>query len=160
MTFMPRIIALFFASSAVLFAPAAIADDTATITSCLKATEKAGQNAHACIGRVSEPCSNTPEGQSTPGTVACTMRETEIWDKLLNQEYKRLLTLVGAETAKDVRKAQRIWLTAREADCRVPYQFYDGGTIVQILGAVCERDHTANRAILIRSWRGMAEGEE
>ncbi|KWT72049.1 hypothetical protein APY04_0332 [Hyphomicrobium sulfonivorans] len=138
----------------------AASDDASTITTCLREMEQSQKDAHACIGRVSDPCSETPEGQSTPGTVACTMRETEVWDKLLNEEYKRLLALVGAETANDVRKAQRIWLTARDADCRVPYQFYNGGTIVQILGAQCERDHTANRAILIKSWRGMAEGKE
>jgi hypothetical protein len=31
---------------------------------------------------------------------------------------------------------------------------------VKILGAECERNHTADRAILIKSWREMAQGEE
>ena len=62
--------------------------------------------------------------------------------------------------AGDVKKAQRLWIEARDADCRVPYYFYDGGTIVKILGAECERNHTADRAILIKNWREMAQGED
>ena len=42
----------------------------------------------------------------------------------------------------------------------MPYYFYDGGTIVKILGAECERNHTADRAILIKSWREMAQGDD
>lgn len=151
--------ALWLASATALLAPVASVDDTATITACLQQMKQSGQDAHACVGRISEPCSESPEGQSTQGIVACAMRENEVWDKLLNEAYAGLLKGLKPEAVKDIRKAQRIWLTAREADCRVPYYFYEGGTIVQILGASCERDHTANRAILIRSWRDMATGE-
>jgi uncharacterized protein YecT (DUF1311 family) len=66
---------------------------------------------------------------------------------------------LSKEAAEDVRKAQRLWVEARDADCRVPYHFYGGGTIVKTLGAECERDHTADRAILIRSWHEMAKNE-
>jgi uncharacterized protein YecT (DUF1311 family) len=136
----------------------AAADDTSVITGCLRQASEAGTDARACVGRVSSPCMQTPEGQSTQGTVACAQRETQIWDALLNEAYSKLLTSLNSEAAEDVRKAQRIWLTLRDADCRVPYYFYEGGTIVQVLGASCLLDHTADRAILIRSWRDMAAG--
>jgi uncharacterized protein YecT (DUF1311 family) len=112
-----------------------------------------------CIGRIADPCAETPDGQSTVGEVACAQKETTVWDHVLNDEYGRLLHLLKPEAAEDVRKAQRIWITSRDADCRVPYYFYEGGSIVQILGARCMLDHTAGRAILIRSWREMAQGE-
>jgi uncharacterized protein YecT (DUF1311 family) len=78
---------------------------------------------------------------------------------MLNEEYGRLLPLLKEDAAEDVRKAQRIWITSRDADCRVPYYFFDGGSIVQTLGARCLLNHTAERALLLRSWREMAQGE-
>jgi len=136
---------------------AAAADDASVIAACLREQSEASKDAHACIGRVAEPCMQTPDGQSTQGMVACSQREEKVWDGLLNEAYRRLLKGLKAEAAEDVRKAQRIWLTLRDADCRVPYYFYNGGTIVQVLGAGCLLEHTADRAILIRSWRDMAE---
>lgn len=150
--------ALALACGLALSAPyAAAADDASVITTCLREQAEKSKDAHACIGRVAEPCMETPDGQSTPGMVACSQREMKIWDGLLNEAYQRLLKGLKPEAAEDVRKAQRIWLTLRDADCRVPYYFYNGGTIVQVLGAGCLLDHTAERAILIRSWRDMAE---
>ena len=135
------------------------ATDTATITACLDSANGTAAQERACIDRVAGPCMKKPEGQSTPGMVDCLFNESKAWDDVLNAEYQRLLPLLKKEAAEDVKKAQRLWIAAREADCRVPYYFYDGGTIVKVLGAECERDHTADRAILIRGWRQMAQGE-
>jgi uncharacterized protein YecT (DUF1311 family) len=137
----------------------ASADDKETIAACLKEARKSDRDAHICLGRVADPCMETPEGQSTVGMVMCTDKETKLWDAMLNEEYGRLLPLLKAEGAEDVRKAQRIWITSRDADCRVPYHFFDGGTITQPIGAHCLLDHTADRALMIRSWREMAQGE-
>lgn len=158
---MPRII-LFATALAALFAgaAAALADDAETIAACLATESKADRPLADCVGRVADPCAETPEGQSTVGQSACAFKEEKIWDGVLNQEYGALLKLLKPEAAEDVRKAQRIWLTLRDADCRVPYYFYEGGTIVQILGARCQLEHTADRAILMRSWHAMARGEE
>jgi len=135
------------------------ADDGETIAACLQAERDGDRDLHGCIGRIADPCAETPEGQSTVGTVACSDREMKAWDALLNEEYQRLLGLLKPEAAEDLRKAQRLWVTSRDADCRVPYYFYGGGTMVQIVGARCQLDHTAERALLIRSWREMAQGE-
>lgn len=150
--------ALTLACGLALSAPyPAAADDASVITACLREQSEKGKDASVCVGRVAEPCMETPDGQSTQGMVACSQREEKVWDGLLNEAYQRLLKGLKPEAAEDVRKAQRIWLTLRDADCRVPYYFYNGGTIVQVLGAGCLLDHTADRAILIRSWRDMAE---
>jgi uncharacterized protein YecT (DUF1311 family) len=133
--------------------------DADTLGQCLTSAGKTEGAARGCIGKVAGPCLEKPDGQSGPGEIDCIMGETAAWDGVLNAEYKRLLSLLKPEAAEDVRKAQRLWLQAREADCRVPYYFYGGGTIVKTLGAECQRDHTADRAILIKSWREMAQGE-
>jgi uncharacterized protein YecT (DUF1311 family) len=140
-------------------AEAAPAGETGKISACLEDAKGDAARERTCIDRMAGPCMQTPEGQSTPGMVDCLMSETKAWDNILNAEYQRLLPLLKAEAAGDVKKAQRLWIEARDADCRVPYYFYEGGTIVKVLGAECERDHTANRAILIKSWREMAQGE-
>jgi uncharacterized protein YecT (DUF1311 family) len=135
-------------------------DATNIIEACLKSSAEMPANARPCVDRVAGPCMKKPEGQSTPGMVDCIMGETQAWDDILNAEYNRLLPLLKGEAVGDVKKAQRLWIEARDADCRVPYYFYDGGTIVKILGAECERNHTADRAILIKSWREMAQGDD
>jgi uncharacterized protein YecT (DUF1311 family) len=140
-------------------AEAASADETGKISACIEDAKGDTPRERSCIDRMAGPCMQKPEGQSTPGMVDCLMSETKAWDDILNAEYQRLLPLLKAEAAGDVKKAQRLWVEARDADCRVPYYFYEGGTIVKVLGAECERDHTANRAILIKSWREMAQGE-
>jgi uncharacterized protein YecT (DUF1311 family) len=138
----------------------AIADDAEVIATCLQDTRDGDRKPHACIGRIADPCAETPEGQSTQGTVACNDRESKVWDTILNDEYQRLIGLLKKkEATEDLRKAQRQWIASRDADCRVPYYFYDGGTIVQMLGARCLRERTGERALLIRSWREMAQGE-
>lgn len=131
-----------------------------TIAACLKAETGAKRDPHGCIGRVADACARTPEGQSTVGESKCARDEADAWDAMLNDEYGQLLALLKPEAAEDVKKAQRIWITSRDADCRVPYYFYDGGSIVQILGERCLLDRTAERALLIRSWREMAQGED
>ncbi len=129
----------------------------AAIAACLNG---GGSNPHACIGVAADACAKTPDGQSTVGESKCAQDEASAWDGRLNTDYKALLGLLKPEVAEDLRKAQRIWVTSRDADCRVPYYFYDGGSIVQILGARCLMDRTAERALLIRSWLQMAKGED
>jgi len=141
-------------------AEAVPADKNSRISLCLEEAKGDAARERTCIDRVAGPCMQKPEGQSTPGMVDCLMDETKAWDDILNAEYHRLLPLLNADAAGDVKKAQRLWIEAREADCRVPYYFYDGGTIVKILGAECARDHTADRAILIKNWREMAQGKD
>lgn len=152
------IIACAFAACLATAANAATTDSD-TIAACLKSAGDGTAAARACIGRVAGPCLEKPDGQSGPGEIDCLMSETAAWDTILNAEYQRLMPLLQKEAADDVRKAQRLWVEARDADCRVPYYFYGGGTIVKTLGAECTRDHTADRAILIKSWREMAQAE-
>ena len=154
-----HVIAGCFAALVLANASPAAADDSEIITACLQEQRDSDRDAHNCIGRVSGPCMEKPEGQSTVAMVECISTETKAWDDILNMEYRRLLPRLKNEAAEDVKKAQRLWIQARDADCRIPYYFYDGGTIVQTLGAECVLNHTADRALLLRSWREMAQGE-
>lgn len=146
---------------ALLMATAASANDTDVINACLKSAYSGDHGeAHACIGIVADPCLQKPENQSTQSMVACTDTETKIWDGLLNAEYERLLGALQGKAADDVRQAQRVWITLRDADCAVPYELFDGGTMAQPIGANCLLSHTANRMMQVRSWREMVQPEQ
>jgi len=155
-----RAIALSAVLVAAFFSAApARADDAETIAACLQAERDAGRDQHSCIGSISDPCLNEPAGQSTVGMVDCTEKETKIWDTMLNEEYGRLMSLLQGKAAEAVRKAERLWIEARDADCLVPYAIYEGGTIAQPTAASCRLDHTADRALQVRTWREMAQPE-
>ncbi len=146
--------------AAAMFAamPPAVADDTGTITSCLDAEHKANRDPHICIGRVSDPC--LEKASDTTSMVACVDREVKIWDGLLNADYQSLLKVVPASAADSARQAQRAWIASRDADCKVPYDIYEGGTMARIDSVNCLLGHTGERVLQLRTWRSMAQPEE
>ncbi len=66
------------------------------------------------------------DGIALPDLVAASA-EVKVWDDLLNADYQRLLGRLGAKAEESVRQAQRAWVALRDADCRVPYEIYEGG---------------------------------
>jgi uncharacterized protein YecT (DUF1311 family) len=137
----------------------ALADDADAINSCLKEAFGANTDARACIGRISNPCLEKPEKQSTHAMVACIGRETNVWDGLLNAEYQRLLGAVAGKTKDDVTMAQRHWIAQRDMDCAIPYSLFEGGTMAQPIGANCLMENTAERMLQIRAWLLMVQPE-
>jgi uncharacterized protein YecT (DUF1311 family) len=135
------------------------ANDTETINTCLQEEHAADRDGRGCIGRVADPCLDEPAGGSTFGMVECARREAKVWDDMLNEEYGRLMVLLEEKAAENVRKAQRAWIEMRDADCRVPYDLFDGGTMAQPIAARCMLDRTATRALQIRFWRETAQGQ-
>jgi uncharacterized protein YecT (DUF1311 family) len=144
-------------SSAV--APAA-ADDAATIASCLKAEHAANRDGHACMGKVSDPCLEGKGSETTTSMVACVDNEIKVWDDLLNADYQSLLQVVPEKAAESIRKAQRAWIALRDADCRVAYDIYEGGTMARLDSVSCVLRHTSERVLQLRIWRQMARPEE
>ena len=66
----------------------ACADDAEVIETCVTTAYSSGGDAHVCIGRVADPCLQKPENQSTHDMMACSDKETKIWDAMLNSEYQ------------------------------------------------------------------------
>ncbi len=58
-----------------------------------------------------------------------------------------------------MRQAERAWIAARDADCRVPYDIYEGGSMARLDSANCVLDHTAERVLQLRTWHEMAKPE-
>lgn len=150
--------ALLFA--ALLFSIPAAADDAGKIKACLKTEHDAGHTGRDCIGIVSDPCLQKPGNEPTQSMVECVDRETKVWDDFLNADYQRLLGSLEGNAAESVRQAERAWIAARDADCKVPYDIYEGGTMARLDGANCALDHTATRVLQLRVWQEMAHPEE
>ena len=136
------------------------ADDAAVIEACLKSAYAAENGKpHDCIGRLADACLDKPENQSTHAMSACSNTEGDIWDALLNAEYQRLLGAVEGKAKDDIVKAQRQWVSLRDADCAIPYALFDGGTMAQPIGANCVMQSTAERMLQVRAWREMVDPE-
>jgi uncharacterized protein YecT (DUF1311 family) len=137
----------------------AAAGDAATIDACLQKEREANRSGRDCIGRVSDPCLKLEGHDSTTEMVQCVDTETKAWDDLLNADYQRVLNAVGDKAKEAIRQAERAWIALRDADCGVPYEIYEGGTMARLGGASCLLDHTAERVLQLRIWYEMAQPE-
>ncbi|NOZ32135.1 MAG: DUF1311 domain-containing protein [Alphaproteobacteria bacterium] len=127
-------------------------DDDVTLSSCVEAAGIAFRNGADvteadCIGITSTVCMATAEGQSTLGSTQCAYAEQAWWDMLLNARYQSLRSDLAPDLFATLREAQRAWIKYRDADCRVRYDFWEGGSIRNPIIASCLLAKTANRAI-------------
>jgi len=130
----------------------ALAGLEATVRSCF-AGAAPGETALACLGQGAKPCTETPEGMTTIGTMQCLQAETAVWDDLLNTEYKALraqMLAQGGNLNEMLLDAQRAWITFRDAECALEYARWGDGSIRQIVAANCLMEMTAARAIELR----------
>jgi uncharacterized protein YecT (DUF1311 family) len=143
----------------VAYALPAAADDAAVIEACLKSADAGNGKPHDCIGRLADACLDKPENQSTHAMSGCSHTEAEIWDRLLNAEYQRLLAAVEGKAKDDIVNAQRQWIGLRDSDCAIPDALFDGGTMAQPIAANCVMENTAERMLQVRAWRMMVQPE-
>ncbi len=122
------------------------AKETAAIDTCLAGKEGSAQR-RACIGRVAEPCQTTPDGSSTVGMTVCLDREQVIWDRLLNQTYRKAMAAFDEAGQRYLKGVQQTWLTFRAQACEWPGRVYPGGTIGVPLSNACFMQQTALRAL-------------
>ena len=103
---------------------------------------------------VANPCIGTPG--SVPDAVAtdCYRIEGEIWDTLLNENYKKLLDGLDSEQTAKARAIQRTWIAYRDTTC----VFYDDkirGSMSNMMHAACHTRETARRAMLLDFFGGL-----
>jgi len=83
---------------------------------------------------------------STYEIVECLKAQTALWDKRMNAAYQQALKdAVSPQQAAQLRKAQRLWVQYRDANCL----YYDlgEGTIARIETGYCTKDLTKTRAL-------------
>ena len=124
-----------------------------------------------CLGTLSEACM-TEElgGETTLGIAFCLNAEMQVWDRLLNAEYKATMDWARAmddderelfpEFAKRVdslRTAQRAWIAFRDAECALAYAQWGSGSMRTIAGNECLMELTARRTIELLQLRDGLE---
>ncbi|GFE65780.1 hypothetical protein KIN_28540 [Litoreibacter roseus] len=115
-----------------------------------------GETAPECLGSASGICQSHPQGQTTLGITACISAETAVWDAILNEQYgiaQQVFEARDPEISEALLKAQRAWITYRDAECGLSYTRWAGGTIRSIVHANCMMVFTAERAIELRDMR-------
>jgi uncharacterized protein YecT (DUF1311 family) len=103
----------------------------------------------ALLGAAVSASADEPEkkdcGQSTYEIVQCQKAELALLDKRLNAAYRRALKDAQSDKQREqLRKAQRLWLQFRDANC--DYYELGEGTIARIYGGQCMLDLTRARA--------------
>lgn len=81
---------------------------------------------------------------STQQMVECMADATQKWDKRLNEAYRDALTDGPKQQRDQLRKAQRLWLQFRDANCL--YYGLGEGSISRLNSASCLFDMTKARA--------------
>ena len=91
---------------------------------------------------------------STAGMIQCIDAEFAIQDKLLNQNYKKVMSVLNDENKKKLKDIQRKWVAYKEAKCPfVPPM----GTLYAVTAADCYLQMTKERA---RELANLAEDFE
>ena len=82
---------------------------------------------------------------STYEIVDCLKTQTAQWDKRINIAYSQALKDAEAKQREQLRKAQRLWVQFRDANCL----YYDlgEGTIARIEAGYCMKELTKTRAL-------------
>ena len=80
---------------------------------------------------------------STAGMVECINAEFAVQDKILNENYKKAMSVLNEENKKILKDIQRKWVAYKEAKCA----FYPPqGTIYLVIAADCYLQMTKERA--------------
>ncbi len=84
-------------------------------------------------------------GGTTPGILDCIEVETKVWDKALNDAYKRTMSALPQARRAGLQAAQRAWIKFRDANCTF-LNDPDGGQQAHISANECLLRMTAERA--------------
>ncbi|WP_417806944.1 lysozyme inhibitor LprI family protein [Thioclava sp.] len=112
-----------------------------------------------CIGDAANDCQSQPGGDTTLGISACLQGEAQVWDDILNAQYKGaradLLKQGGTPLADQLLDAQRAWISFRDADCGLIYSVWADGSIRTVMASSCYLHKTAQRALELRDLGSM-----
>jgi uncharacterized protein YecT (DUF1311 family) len=85
---------------------------------------------------------------STYGMSQCLQKQAVVWDRRLNDEYAGALKRVSPQARPALRRAQRLWVKYRDANCEM-YSRHEG-TVAQLWSAGCPLEMSKERALELR----------
>lgn len=96
-------------------------------------------------------CLDTPDGQTTAGTVGCVAEELKVQDAALNAAYRTLTAGMNARQQAGLRNAQRAWIAFRDADC-ASRQDWEWGSMSTVAANFCVLRRTVERTIELETF--------
>jgi uncharacterized protein YecT (DUF1311 family) len=134
----------------------ATSKDAAAIRSCAdKYAQNINEAERRCIfAIVVEPCTKTRIGQSSQGAAACYHVEQDIWDELLNENFRTLRESLDDDQKEKLREMQRDWIAYRNTTCGFYYHKIQGSMSTEMTAACLARE-TARRALLLKFFQGL-----
>ncbi len=102
---------------------------------------------------------------TTPDINACAKQDQERVEVELNRVYQKVMKSLSkpdtdleshSETKATLRKAQRLWIKFREADCDAVYLQHMSGTIRTVMHIGCMQSHAEQR---IKELQAFMDGE-
>jgi uncharacterized protein YecT (DUF1311 family) len=89
-------------------------------------------------------------GGVTAEMLDCISAELTTQDARLNENYKRLMSMLTGKRKQELLEAQRAWLKFRDANCGF-YHDPKGGSAAHLAGNECFLNATADRAAELRN---------
>jgi len=130
--------------------------DAAAIRACAeKFADNFTEGERRCLfALVADPCSKSKAGQTGHGSAECFRIEQEIWDELLNENFRALREALDDEQKEKLRDMQRAWIAYRNTTCEFYYHKIQG-TMATSMTAACLARETARRALLLKFFQGL-----
>jgi len=127
--------------------------DVAAIRACAeKFVENITEGERRCLfALVADPCAKSRGGQ---GPTECYRIEQEIWDELLNENFRTLREGLDDDQKEKLRDMQRAWIAYRNSTCEFYYHKIQGSMSTPMTAACLARE-TARRALLLRFFQGL-----
>ncbi len=132
--------------------------EVAAIQNCASKHQDDGdvdEGVRECVFKlVADPCTQMPQNMSTQATADCYRVEWAIWDNLLNEKFKSLLSVLDNQQTAKLRAMQQAWIAYRDTTCNF-YMDKIQGTMAIPMGAACAVRETARRAMLLQVFMQM-----
>lgn len=121
----------------------------AAVEKCLAEKEKANTTAETCVGVYANACLEKSDDPSTYGMMACSSKETDVWEERLNRDYQKLMKEMKAEDKERLRDMQRAWIAFRDKKCGF-HQREQEGTSVMPQNAYCYMEETGRQSLFLQ----------
>ncbi|MBN3852117.1 DUF1311 domain-containing protein [Paraburkholderia sp. Ac-20340] len=109
-----------------------------------------------CLAAQPECLNNAPTQRAMDECVGRTMKAS---DQHLNETYRALLAKVGKDGGARLRKAQRAWLTWRDAQCSFSTMGTSGGSINASMYGLCIDELTQEQTKRLDAQLHCKEGD-
>ncbi|HEY8225057.1 MAG TPA: lysozyme inhibitor LprI family protein [Pyrinomonadaceae bacterium] len=95
-----------------------------------------------------DPCA---ESQNQADMNNCYGNEYKTADAILNQTYRRLVSMLNDEEKSQLKEVETAWLKYRDANCDFVADQYKGGTLRPTIHAICLARVTSNRTAELKT---------